>query len=500
MAPCNVPLVINMKEPLRLEPLFPDRHSGEPLVLQLTRKLRLAIEAGALPPGTKVQGTRELARRLGLGRNTVAIAFEQLIAEGYLEARVGSGTFVARPMLSQPSKTQVTRTAKPTQADRIASLRSSFNIAAGSGPLRPGMPALDLFPLRVWKRCARRALSVYDGDLGYTPASGLRSLREAIALHVGQFRGISARAEQVIVVEGAQAALHLACTVLATLDGTVVLEDPCYALAKATFELHALHAIPVSVDDDGICTDRLPSKAQLAFVTPTHQFPLGGTLPLTRRLELIAWAAKRNAYILEDDYDSEFTSRIRPLPALQSLDRNDRVIYIGSFSKTLAPGIRAGYLIVPHHLADTFRAARATSSLGLSMHLQETLSLFIREGHFARHLRRMHAAYEERRQVLCDALEPLCRDSFKLGPLGVGLHIALVARKPFPDQDLCLLSDGQRLVTLSTLCLRRRDCFGFVLGFTNGTGEQIRRAAMQIVREMSGAGSAMRARLSPRKD
>ena len=485
MAPCNVPLVVNMKEPLWLEPLFPDRQSSEPLVLQLTRKLRSAIETGALPQGTKMQGTRELARRLGLGRNTVAIVFEQLVAEGYLESRVGSGTFVARSMLPQSSKTQVSRNAKSAQAVRIASLRSSFSTAAGSGPLRPGMPALDLFPLRVWKSCARRALSAYDGDLGYTPASGLRSLREAIALHVGQFRGISARPEQVIGVEGAQAALHLACTVLATVNGIVVLEDPCYALAKATFELHELRARPVPVDHDGIRTDRLPNRAQVAFVTPTHQFPLGGTLPLTRRLELIAWAEQRNAYILEDDYDSEFTSRIRPLPALQSLDRNGRVIYIGSFSKTLAPGIRAGYLIVPPHLADTFRAARATSSLGLSVQLQETLSLFIREGHFARHLRRMHAAYEERRQVLCDGLQPLCRDAFQLGPLGVGLHIALIAHKPFPDQDLRLISDGQRLVALSALCVKRRDCFGFVLGFTNGTSEQIQRAATQVAREMS---------------
>ncbi len=338
----------------------PARRSG----FELSRRLRAAIETGALPPGTKMQSTRELARRLGLGRNTVAIAFEQLIAEGYLLARVGSGTFVARSTNRQPLKTRRSGAVRHERAERLAGLRSHFDAALGSGPLRPGMPALELFPSNVWKRCARRALNVYDEDLGYTAASGSQSLREAIALHVTQFRGISAQPEQVVIVEGAQAALHLACTVLSRTGDTVVLEDPSYALARAAFELHGLKLHPVLVDREGVRTDRLPSNAQLAFVTPTHQFPLGGTLPISRRLELIAWAEKRNVYILEDDYDSEFTSRIRPLPALQSLDRNGRVLYIGSFSKTLAPGIRAGYLIVPPHLANAFRAARASSSLG----------------------------------------------------------------------------------------------------------------------------------------
>ncbi len=481
VAPRNVPLRRTMKGPLRLEPLFPDRTTGEALAVQLVRRLRNAIETGALPPGTKMHGSRQLAKQLGLGRNTVALAFEQLIAEGYLEARIGSGTYVASTDLRWPAEIHASETVKPENARRIAALRTYFDIAAGAGPLRPGTPALSLFPTNAWNRAARRAFDAHDGNLGYGPSSGLRSLREAIALHVRQFRGITAQPEHVIVVEGAQAAMHLAATVLSDAGDTVAAEDPCYALARAVFELHGLRIHPTLVDGDGIRTASLPRNARLAFVTPTHQFPLGGTLTLPRRLELLAWAEERKAYILEDDYDSEFTAGARPLPALQSLDRDERVVYIGSFSKTLAPAIRVGYLIAPPHLADAFRAARATTSLGLSVHVQATLARFIHEGHFARHLRRMNAVYETRRSVLANALEPICRTSFDLGPMQVGLHVALVSRRPFPDQELSLTANGQRLVALSSLCLKRRDCYGYVLGFTNGDPEELRDAAVHLV-------------------
>jgi GntR family transcriptional regulator/MocR family aminotransferase len=214
-----------------------------------------------------------------------------------------------------------------------------------------------------------------------------------------QFRGVAAQSEQVIVVEGAQAALHLAALVLTSRGDGVAIEDPCYALARAAFELNALRLHPVPVDSFGIDPAGLPRKARLAFVTPTHQFPLGGTLPVARRLALLAWAESADAYILEDDYDSEFTAKARPVAALQSLDRAERVLYVGSFSKTLAPAIRLGYLIVPRHLASAFRAARASSSLGASLHLQAAIADFIERGHFARHIRRSDRRPEFRRHA-----------------------------------------------------------------------------------------------------
>ncbi len=466
-----------MREPLLLEPLFPDRATGEPLAVQLVRRLRDAIETGTLPPGTKMLGSRELAKRLGLGRNTVALAFEQLTAEGYLEARSGSGTFVASSGFERRQPQAAAGHPAPAGAQRIAAVRAHFKTAAGHGALRPGMPALALFPVNAWRRAERRA-SEEALDLGYGPASGLRALRDAIAMHVRQFRGINTRPEQVIVVEGAQAAMHLANLVLTRAGDTIAIEDPCYALARASFEAHNLRLAAVPVDSDGLQTHALPSDARCAFVTPTHQFPLGGTLSLARRLELLAWAKRHDAYILEDDYDSEFTARARPLPALQSLDRDERVLYIGSFSKTLAPGIRTGYLIVPPHLAAIFRTARASTSLGLSLHAQATLASFISGGHFARHLRRMNAIYERRRTTLARALALL--EAFELGPMQVGLHIALIARKAFDDRALSRALDGQRLVALSSLCLKRTDCYGFALGFTNGTDAEIAAAASSL--------------------
>jgi GntR family transcriptional regulator / MocR family aminotransferase len=469
-----------MREPLSIEPLFPDRESGENLAAQLARRLRHAIEQGTIRSGTRLLGSRQLAKRLGLGRNTVTLAFEQLIAEGYLDARGGAGTFVAVVDTQRSTrKLDVIRPA-PARARETASLRAYFSAATGAGALRPGMPDLSRFPFATWRRCARRALAVYDRELGYGTASGLRSLQEAIAMHLRQFRGVAAQPEQVIVVEGAQAAMHLAALVLSSPGDAVAIEDPCYALARAAFKLYGLKFSPVRVDSQGIDPGCLPRKARLAFVTPTHQFPLGGTLPVARRLELLSWAEKNEAYILEDDYDSEFTAKTRPLAALHSLDRDERVLYIGSFSKTLAPALRLGYLIVPPHLAGAFRAARASSSLGTSLHLQATVADFIDRGHLARHIRRMNTIYERRREVLEATLRPHLQKPFRLGPAQTGLHIALTADRGFEDTRLALMPDGQRLVSLSQLCVKRRDCRGFLLGFAGAGEAEIERGALQV--------------------
>lgn len=468
-----------MKEPLRLEPLFPDRTTGEPLAVQLARRLREAIESGTLVSGTKILGSRQLARRLGLGRNTVALAYEQLTAEGYLEARSGSGTFVAASGVVRRAPPSPVDAPMTDAARSMSSLRAYFAMASGEGALRPGMPALALFPTSAWRRAASRALGK-GVDLGYGHASGLHELREAIATHLRQFRGINALPQQIIAVEGAQAAFHLANLVLTRPGDTMVIEDPAYALARAAFQAHGLRLHPIPADSDGLQTHALPPRAQYAFVTPTHQFPLGGTLPLRRRLELLAWAKRSDAYILEDDYDSEFTSFARPLPALQSLDRDERVIYIGSFSKTLAPGIRMGYLVVPTHVASAFRAARATTSLGVTLHTQVAMATFIRDGHFGRHIRRMNAIYEKRRAILARSLEK-AGEAYRCGPMQVGLHITLIAKRRFDDVRVSRSLPDQRLVALSPLCIERTDCHGFVLGFTNGTDAEIEAAAEALV-------------------
>jgi GntR family transcriptional regulator / MocR family aminotransferase len=476
-----------MKEPLALEPFFPDRLSGEQLFVQLTRRLRAAIETGALPLGTRLLGTRQLAKRLGLGRNTVALAFEQLTAEGYLATRTGSGTIVAAAGRASAAAGLSTNHAPPEPARRTAALRACFAISTGAGPLRPGMPDLAAFPRTAWERCARKALDAYDGDLGYGRAAGLPALRDAIASHVRQFRGVTALPRQIIVVEGAQAAWQLIASITARTGDRVVVEDPCYALARAAFEAAGLSLVPVPVDADGLCVDALPRDARLTYVTPTHQYPLGGTLPVARRTTLLQWAVERDAYIVEDDYDSEFTSKAQPLPPLQCLDREERVVYVGSFSKTLAPAIRVGYIVAPPHLVDALTIARAVAGLGVGIHLQATLADFIAQGHFARHIRRTNAAYDRRRAVLIDALQPALRAGFRLGPALTGLHVALLAEPGFDDVAVASSVEGQRLVPLSTLCINRRDCRGFLLGFTNGSDEAIEAAARNLVNALQAA-------------
>jgi len=473
-----------MEEPLYLTPLFPDRSSDEQLVVQLTRSLRQAIETGTLPLGTRLLSTRDLARRLGLGRNTVALAFDQLVAEGYLESRRGSGTCGAAVGRKPMERSRTRRQAKPERAQRAEALRAYVEMSTGSGPLRPGTPDLAMFPRRAWARCARQALAVYDGDLGYARASGLGSLQEAIAGHLRQFRGVNVRPEQVVVVEGAQAALHLIVTVLARARDAVLVEDPCYALARAAFEAYDLRLRPVAVDDDGLRVDALPHDARLAFVTPTHQYPLGGALTVARRTALLQWAVEREGYVIEDDYDSEFTSKTRPLPPLQCLDRDERVIYVGSFSKTLAPAVRVGYVVAPPHLSKAFTVARAVDGLGVGIHLQSTLATFIAQGNFARHIRRANAAYDRRRTILMEALRPALQWGFRLGPALTGLHVALHAKRGFDDVGMAQAVPGQRLVALSRLCVRRRDCRGFLLGFTQGSDGDIAAAAAAVLQAL----------------
>lgn len=331
-----------------------------------------------------------------------------------------------------------------------------------------------------WKQSARRALEVYGQDLDYGPSAGLRALQEAIATHVRQFRGVATQPEHVIVVEGAQAAMHLAAFALTSPGDRVVLEDPCYLLARAAFDANDLALHAVAADAHGIDVDRLPPQARLAFVTPTHQFPLGGTLPAARRMALLAWAKRCNAYVLEDDYDSEFTSKMRPLPSLQSLDRDERVLYIGSFSKTLAPALRLGYLIVPPHLGNALRAARASTSLGVSSHLQATLADYIARGHFARHIRRMNAVYERKRAILIGTLGAHLRGPFRLGPAQTGLHVALIGPPEFDDAQFAARSGEDRFVGLSQLCIERNDARGLLLGFANGTDAAVEQAATAL--------------------
>jgi GntR family transcriptional regulator/MocR family aminotransferase len=469
-----------MGEPIDVESLFPDRGSGETLGAQLTRRLRHAIETGFFAPGARLLPSRELARRLGVARNTVTAALDQLIAEGYLEARVGAGTYVTTTFTTPRPRAATTKRPLPPHANTLAAIKAELDVlGTTAGPLRIGAPDLAEFPLRAWQQLSRKHLTSSGAQLDYGQSSGLLALRQAISRHIAQFRGVAAESEQIIIVEGAQAAFALIAQVLTAPGDRVAIEDPCYPLARAAFTSHGLAVQAIPVDDDGIRTDALPLDATFAYLTPSHQFPLGGALPLGRRLALLRWARRTDTYLVEDDYDSEFDAH--PLPALQSLDRDERVIYVGTFSKTLAPGLRLGYIVVPPHLAQTFRLARALASLGSAAALQATLADFIAQGHFARHIHRMTAIYERRRHIVVETLAAGLPDGFRVGPAQTGLHVAVTGPPTLDDVAMLdAVPPDQRSLPLSRLCVERTDCRGVVVGYGAAGDEAVAHAAQQL--------------------
>ena len=365
---------------VRYEPtIVLDTTSSVPLYRQLYDRLRLAILTGQLAPGARLPATRTLADELGVSRNTVYIAYQQLLAEGYIDSKVGHGTRVARvtteTLLTLPSTSQLRRSvqddaSRPHVSQRgmnMAGLpplpRPQVSSEPGKPPaFRAGVPALDLFPYQIWAQLVTRRVrhSLQEASDDQDPA-GYRPLREAIAAHIGVTRGVRCTADQVIVVSGAQAALDLATRILLDPGDMAWIEDPGYPGARGALEGAGAQLVPVPVKEDGLDVGagraRCP-QARLAYVTPSHQFPLGVTMSLAQRLALLEWANQANAWILEDDYDSEYRFSGRPLEALQGLDSTNHVIYLGTFSKVLFPALRLGYLVVPPDLTEVFVAVR----------------------------------------------------------------------------------------------------------------------------------------------
>jgi GntR family transcriptional regulator / MocR family aminotransferase len=389
---------------------------GEPLHRQLYGALRDAILAGRLRPGTRLPATRTLARDVGAARNTVVTAFEQLVAEGYLESRVGDGTRVAAVLpetLLHARRTRVT--APPRGAAPVLSSRGTAMVAArrptpdpSRRAFQPGLPAVDLFPRDVWARLlARRARLPGRGNMGYAHATGLPVLREAIAAYLGPARGVACDPSQVIIVAGSQAGLDLSCRLLLDAGDPAWIEEPGYLGARGALLAAGARLVPVPIDGEGIDVDAGASTSRgtrLVYVTPSHQFPLGVTMSLARRLKLLAWAAQAGAWVLEDDFDSEFRYAGRPVAAMQGLDAAGRVVYLGTFSKTLFPALRVGYLVVPAALVDAFTVAVRLTGHQVATDLQAALADFIVEGHFAAHVRRMRALYAARQDRLVRAL------------------------------------------------------------------------------------------------
>jgi len=456
-----------------------DRKTSVPLHAQIDQALRTRILSGAVIPGTRLPSSRSLAAELGVARTTVLQALEALQAEGYLVTAARSGIRVAPELpadaftLGPPGAHATTSTPRLSRAAR--SLRATATGAPRLGPapraFRPGLPALDLFPMTLWLRILARAQArasarlLEGGDV-----EGHAGLRRAIAEHVVAARGARCGPEQVFITGGTQQAYDEVLRLVVNPGDPVWLEDPGYLGARRAVLGASARPVPVPVDDEGLDVDvglRRAPRAPLAILAPSHQYPLGVTLSLGRRMALLRWAAEQRSTILEDDYDSEFRHRGRPLTALQGLDEGGRVIYVGTFSKTLFPGLRLGYLVVPSALVDVWSAARASLPVPASALEQAALASFMDEGHFARHLRRMRGVYRERAEVLLDALRTRCAGVLEARPCDTGMQ--LCAMLPPGVADVGVRDRASRLgvevAPLSGYAFGPRRRGGLVFGF-----------------------------------
>ena len=429
-----------------------DPRQREPLQLQIYESVRSAILGGVLTPGARLPSSRELADDLGVSRLTAVLAFEQLAAEGYITSRVGAGTYVNRELPDTaahvPSGERAATAQHPQLSQRGIRLsqtpRVVRKIAGPPRAFRIGTPALDRFPVALWHRLVNRhARRLTVPQLDYGDAAGLPALREAIAAHVSRARGTSCTADQIIVVAGAQQGLGMIARLLLDPGDVAWVEEPCYPGAWAALTAAGARIEPVPVDAQGLVVDHIGAKRNIArfvYTTPSHQFPLGVPMSLPRRLALLRWAREAGAWVIEDDYDSEFRYGSRAIPCLHGLDADGRVIYVGSFSKTLFPGLRLAYVIVPPDLHLPMVKARLASDIHPQSFLQGVVADFIGEGHFERHVRRMNMEYRSRLQALEEAMRRYCQGALELRPVTTGLHAvadvlmaddATVAREAF---------------------------------------------------------------------
>ncbi|MGF6965155.1 GntR family transcriptional regulator/MocR family aminotransferase [Paraburkholderia sp. WC7.3g] len=477
-----------------------DRQQPLPIYLQICERFRTAIASGHLRPGDRVPALRGLAMQLSTARGTVELAYSILVDEGYLQMRGAAGTFVsptlpASVMRSPRRQGPQDRQAQPgdegtgplnspdaSRGGQPAPRQLAIAVAMSGEPrpLQPGLPALDAFPSKVWDRLvAQRARSGGRAMLAYPDPAGYRPLREHIATYLGLSRGVTCVPEQVFITGGYRATLELVLRSLARPNDRMWFEDPGYLLARGFLVETGVQLVPVPVDGEGIDIERgtrLDPEARFALVTPSHQSPLGHTLSLARRIALLDWAEKASAWIIEDDYDSEFRYAGRPLPALKSLDRRDRVIYRGTFSKVMFPGLRLAYAVVPERAVE--RVARVAHSMnaGSPTLLQAAAADFIRHGHFARHLKRMRALYAERRMLIVHALEQAFGERLivDLPPGGIQFAVQLPEGPDGPADDVAVAARAREL-GLAVLPLSiwyangraPRTPRGLVIGFAN---------------------------------
>jgi GntR family transcriptional regulator / MocR family aminotransferase len=421
-------------------PIPVDDDPSKPMYVQLYDWFRSAIINGRLRPGQKVPSTRQLASELKVSRITILSAFQQLHAEGYLEGSVGSGTYVAKSIPDHAVKLTLGDALRRLPSDsqhgprRVSKLGTKFLsapvIPRGFRAFQVGLPALDRFPRTIWSRLLiRHSRQTRKELMAYGNPMGRSACREAVAEYLSVVRGVRCQPGQIMIVTGSQQALDIAARVLLDPGDPVWLEEPAYPGAVRAFVAAGARPVPVRVDREGLDVNRGIKRcpdARVAVVTPSHQFPLGMTMSATRRVLLLNWATRNGSWIVEDDYDNEFRFGVRSIASLQGLDKDERVIYVGTFSKVLFPSLRIGYLIIPDDLIPAFSRVRETSDIFPPPLHQEVLTDFIREGHLERHIRRMRMLYMERHDTLVAEIRKRLGPRFEVVTGNAGTYLVML--------------------------------------------------------------------------
>ncbi|OZG74716.1 GntR family transcriptional regulator [Hahella sp. CCB-MM4] len=469
--------------------------SNQPLQVQLYQQLAQRIIDQRFQPGSQMPSSRQLAADLGISRNTVLAVYDQLKAEGFLQTQSGRGVFVhsditsvlRSPLGSKTPRRSISALKPKINTLNIDPIRTSD--LDNNLPFTPGLPDIREFPIRHWNRVIhhqenRRPLMGYDGMQGYLP------LRQAIAGYLRSSRGVHCHADQVIITNGAQQALSLVADIFLQPGDSVLIENPGYRGSRYALGRYGHKLVPVPLKDQVLDVHSLPmaGQAKLLYCTPTHQYPLGGILDLSQRLTLLNWAIENNTWIIEDDYDSEFHFYNKPIAAMQGLLDNSPVLYLGSFSKTMMPSVRIGYLVVPEFLVDDFVAMKRITSGESPLFIQAALTEFIESGQFVRHLRRMRQLYREKWEYfqslvmtsLADVLTPVAESA--------GMHLVLEGQ--FDDLALChwLREKGFGSAPLSAHFIdghsegSHSPRSGLVLGFASANQTQMRNC-VELIRE-----------------
>ena len=472
-----------------------DRDSLTPLHKQIYDAFRTAILRGNISPGQQIPSSRDLAIEIQVSRFPVLHAYAQLLAEGYFESRRGAGTFVSGSLPEQlMSVDRDVRSSTPVLAGprpvaRRCSLYPAFVGSAslrGWGAFGVHQPAFDQFPFQVWSNLvALHSRNPNAHSLHHIDPRGSEQFRETICAYLRTARGVKCEASHIMIVSGSQQALDITMRVLLDPGSPVWVEEPGYGLVRTALIAAGCRVIPVPVDSEGMDVaagiKRHP-KARAAVVTPSHQYPLGSTMSASRRLRLLNWAQASGAWIIEDDYDSEYRYESRPVASLQGMDVNARVIYIGTFSKVLFPSLRIGYIVIPPDLVDRFVAVRATMDIFPPYLYQEVLTDFMRMGHFGRHVRKMRQLYGERRTMLLKSLQSEFGNLLEVHGAEAGMHLAVTLPPGVRDRDIVERAAKRSLWLwpLSPSYLSKRPRQGLILGFGSTPADQIPRAVSQL--------------------